>query len=135
MSECPTDGQGSVYWWRWCWSDMAWAKLIIVIIQSVTSSGSLSHGLHDLTPAPYLHPKHQTPNPKYNPKWYHHEKQEGMQAYQNMRHSRPLVSEYTVYRNPYDVTGPRELDDAVRTQDEDVIVSGSFESFLFIVKH
>ena len=102
---------------------MAWAKLIIVIIQSVTSSGSLSHGLHDLTPAPYLHPKHQTPNPKYNPKWYHHEKQEGMQAYQNMRHSRPLVSEYTVYRNPYDVTGPRELDDAVRTQDEDVIVS------------
>ena len=31
--------------------------------------------------------------------------------------------DYTVYRNAYDVTGPRELRDALRTQDEDVIVS------------
>ena len=147
---------------------MAYSALIlIIIVQSVSASASVSHGLHDLTPAPYLHPKvvskylhinqklpvpyhtkshtpaptlnhrgltpapypqnnYQSQNPKFSQDWYNHVVAKDGQPYQHT--AQPMAPEYTVYRNPYDVTGPREVKDAVRTQDEDVIVSLSFRT-------
>ena len=144
--------------------------IILIIVQSVSASASISHGLHDLTPAPYLHTKdqvvsryqylnqpspipyvhhkapaptlnhkgltpapypqnnYQSPNPKYSQDWYKHVVAKDSQPYQNA--AQPKAPEYTVYRNPYDVTGPREVNDAVRTQDEDVIVSLSFRTHI-----
>ena len=136
---------------------MACSALIInIIVQSASANASISHSLHDLTPAPYLQPNvlhinqqlpipyfhnkaqspvpnlyhrgltpvpyphnnYQTPNPKYSQDWYHHVVGKDRQPYQNTK--QPMAPEYTVYRNPYDVTGPREGKDAVQTQDGDV---------------
>ena len=140
---------------------MAWAALISLLVKSAATSASVSHGLHDLTPAPYLYPKHptsskyqtpapdfhnrqqspapyqyhngltsdpyqldyktyKTPNLKSIPEWYQAEQSVGRNP---QEYSHTGVREYTVYRNPYAVTGPRELKDAVRTQDRDIIVS------------
>ena len=143
---------------------MAWAALIILLVLSTTTSASISHGLHDLTPAPYLHPKrptssryqtpapyfhhrqqtpapyhypnsltpepyqlnsktYKTPNLNYVPEWYQAEQSVGRNTQEITEYSQPGVRDYTVYRNPYAVAGPRELKDAVRTQDRDIVVS------------
>ena len=143
---------------------MAWAALISLLVLSTGTSASISHGLHDLTPAPYLHPKrptssryqtpasyfhnrqqtpaphhylnglkpepyqlntkpYKTPKLNYVPEWYQAKQSVGRNSDEIIEYFKPAVRDYTVYRNPYAVTGPRELKDAVRTQDRDIVVS------------
>ena len=102
---------------------------------------SVSHGLHELTPAPYLHPVHsldpvspsfiKSPYLYFSPTQKPHLFPKSFNSPSFLQPRQPKLSsdwykrdrDYTVYRNAYDVTGPRELRDALRTQDEDVIVS------------
>ena len=85
------------------------------VIGGISASPPVSASLPPLAPAPSLHQLH------------HYELHQPLQLqgqHHNHQHFSLLTPHLgrpfsTVYRNPYDVTGSRELADALRTQDDD----------------
>merc|ERR1712106_766444 len=97
------------------------ALLMFQVIGGISASPPVSASLPPLAPAPSLHHLHH--QPLHLHQGQHHNHQHFSLLTPNL--GRPFS---TVYRNPYDVTGSRELADALRTQDADQRDLGPYSS-------